>query len=106
MSDIAYDTIKECIGSLTSDEAIDIIIAIEQQFGFTGTTFTRSDAEMEWQNQQYDPETGETPKTPMPDDAWERVQQTWAWRKGISEITTERGWDLVYEAVSEALNED
>lgn len=101
MSDIAYDTIKECIGSLTSDEAIDIIIAIEQQFGFTGTTFTRADAEQEWRSQ-----SGKPSYIAMPDDAWERIRQTWAWRKGINEITTERGWDLVYEAVSEALSED
>lgn len=101
MSDIAYDTIKECIASLTSDEAIDILIAIEQQFGFTGTTFTRADAEMEWRSQ-----TDSTGATEMPDDTWERIRLTWAWRKGINEITTERGWELVYEAVREALNED
>lgn len=98
---IAYDTIMECIDSLSSDEAINIIIAIEQRFGFVGTTFTRADAEMEWRNQ-----TDSTGATEMPDKVWEAVQQSWAWRKGIAEITTERGWDLVYEAVREAINED
>jgi len=55
---------------------------------------------------EYDPETGETPDTPMPDDAWQRVQDTWAWSKGLSDILTERGWELVSEAVAEALDED
>jgi nitrite reductase/ring-hydroxylating ferredoxin subunit len=106
MSETAYDTITECIGSLTEDEAISAIVAINTHFGFSGTVFTREDAQQEWQNQQYDPETGETPDTPMPDDAWQRVQDTWAWSKGLSDILTERGWELVSEAVAEALDED
>lgn len=98
MSDIAYDIIKESIGSLTEDEGLNIIIAIEQQFGFAGTTFTREDAEREWRMQQ-----DATGDTPLPDEVWERVQDTWEWRKGLSEILTERGWGLVADAVTEAL---
>lgn len=101
MSDIAYDIIKESIGSLTADEAIDIIIAIEQRFGFVGTTFTRVDAEMEWRNQ-----TDSTGDAEMPDEVWDRVQQSWYWHKGITDILTERGWGLVSDAVAEALAED
>ena len=106
MSEIAYDTIKECIGSLTESEALDVIIAIEQQFGFAGTTFTREDAEREWLTQQADPETGVWPEMTMPDEAWVRVQESWYWRKGLGEILSERGWELVEKAVAEALKED
>lgn len=106
MSDTAFDIIQESIPSLTEDEALNVLLRLERQFGWTGTTFTRGDAETEWQNQQYDPETGLTPDTPMPDDAWERVQQSWYWRKGLPEILTERGWELLGDAVAEALNED
>jgi hypothetical protein len=106
MSEIAYDTINECIGSLTEDEAISAIVAINAHFGFAGAVFTRDDAQQEWQSQQYDFTTGETPDTTMPDEVWDRVQQSWYWRKGLSEILTERGWELVAEAVAEALKED
>lgn len=98
------DTINtDFIKDLTENEALYLIVAIENQFGWAGTTFTREDAEREWQNQQYDPETGLTPDTPMPDEAWELVQQQWEWRKGLGEILSERGWELVTAAVANAI---
>ena len=95
------------INEITEDEAINLIIAIEQKFGFAGTTFTRGDAETEWQAQTRSDENGdEINDQPMPDEVWERVQQTWEWRKGINEMLTERGWELVYLAVADAIKED
>jgi len=97
----------EIINNLTEDEAINLIIAIEQKFGFAGTTFNRADAETEWQAQTRSDENGdEINDQPMPDEVWERVQQTWEWRKGINEMLTEHGWELVYLAVADAIKED
>lgn len=93
------DTINtDFIKDLTENEAIYLIVAIENQFGWAGTTFTREDAEREWLAQ-----TEATGATPMPDEVWELVQQQWEWRKGLSEILSERGWELVTAAVANAI---
>lgn len=104
MSDIAYDTIKECINTLTEDEAFQVFHDLREKFGWAGTFFTRGDAEVEWQNLQHDDSTGETSNAPMPDEVWEAVQNTWGWRKGIIDRLTEDGWQHVAHAVSEAIN--
>lgn len=103
MSEIAHDIIMESIGSLTEDEAMGIYHAMASQFGWAGTFFTRADAETEWQNQQYDDETGMTPDTPLPEALWEAIQSQWEWYKGLSDVLTERGWELVSSAVQEAM---
>ena len=35
-------------------------------------------------------------------EEWDRVQETWAWRKGIAEQMTENTWPMVRDAVQEA----
>lgn len=93
-------------GELTEDEALSVFYRMSVHYGWAGTVFTRGDAESDWQNQQYDFETGETPDTPLPDSVWNRILTSWEWRKGIAEILTERGWDLVSQAVEEAMQAD
>lgn len=90
-------------GELTEDEALSVFYALSVHYGWAGTVFTRGDAECEWQNQQYDFETGETPDAPLPDNVWNNILASWEWRKGIAETLTERGWDLVSNAVEEAI---
>ena len=105
MSEIAFDTIKQCIGSLTEDEALTVFLDLHDQFGWAGTVFTRVDAEQEWQNQQYDA-SGRAPDAPMPDEVWDLVVGSWEWRKGIPEMLCERGWALVFDAVYDALSQE
>ena len=90
------------ITTLTEDEAMTLLVKIHQHFGWAGTTFTRGDVEQEWQEQMALTPGEEVDE--MPDEAWVAIQQSWYWRKGMSEILTERGWDLVHNAVDEYLN--
>ena len=104
MSDTAIDTINECIPDLTEDEALSVLYRLQTQFGWTGTVFTRGDAESDWQ-QSMPLSPGEEPGE-LPDELWTAIQTTWAWKKGIPEVLTERGWDLVADAVRDALELD
>lgn len=81
----------------TEDEAVRLYFEFSSRFGWKGTFFAREDAQSSW-NEYHDKEGD------LPDDIWEAVQNSWCWRKGLSEILTERGWELVHEAVSEALS--
>lgn len=99
MSEIAFDTIMECLGTLTDDEAMTVVHRMASQFGWAGTFFTREDAAMEWRNQ-----TGNIHD--LPEEVWEEIICTWEWRKGIAETLCERGWELVYTAVEDAIEKD
>lgn len=102
MSNVAFDTITECLADLTEDEALDVFDALRRRFGWAGTFFTRADAEQTWR-ESYPLSPGQNADDlEMPDDLWESVQDTWAWNKGLTELLTERGWDLVNSAVDEA----
>lgn len=85
--------------NITEDEAIALYFNLANQFGWKGTFFTREDAENSWKEYH-----GQT--EPFTDEAWNAVCDSWYWRKGLDEIMTERGWDLVHEAVAEALSEE
>lgn len=82
--------------NMTEGEAIALYFDLANQFGWKGTFFTREDAESSWTEYH-----GQT--EPFTDDAWNAVLLSWYWRKGLEETLTERGWDLVHEAVSEAV---
>lgn len=83
--------------NITEDEAIKLYFDLASQFGWRGTFFTRADAENSWQEYHEQSE-------PFTDEVWEAVRQSWYWRKGMGEILTEHGWDLVHEAVDEAVS--
>ncbi len=106
MSEIAFDIIKESLPSLTEDEGLTVFWELQRKFGWSGTVFTRADAEQEWQNAQYDETTGLTFDDPMPDEVWDLVVGSWEWRKGIPEMLCERGWPLVFDAVFNAVHND
>lgn len=84
---------------ITEDEAIRLYHHLSNRFGWNGTFFTRQDAQDSYND--YHNKDGE-----MSDETWENVRMSWYWRKGLDEILTERGWDLVHTAVAEALDSD
>jgi len=104
MSD-EFDAVALVTG-MTEEQALSLFWAMKNRFGWAGTVFTRSDAEQEWQNEQFDPATELTSDNPMPDDVWEAVQDSWYWHRGLPELMTERGWELVSQAVQEALTKE
>lgn len=87
-----YDT-----DNITEDEAIKLYFDLAGQFGWKGTFFTREDAENSWQEYHEQSE-------PFTDETWNAICLSWYWRKGLGDILTERGWDLVHEAVGEAVS--
>lgn len=84
--------------TITEDEAIRLHFNLAYKFGWQGTFFTREDAEQSWK--EYHDQT-----EPFTDEVWDTVRLSYYWRKGLTDILVERGWDLVHEAVAEALAE-
>jgi hypothetical protein len=78
--------------TITEDQAVQLYFRLALQFGWGGTFFTREDAESTWDIEANGPFT---------DEVWEAIRLTWYWRKGLTEILTERGFDLVSEAITE-----
>lgn len=84
------------MATITEDEAIRLYHDMATKFGWRGSFFTREDAENSYN--EYHGKEGA-----MTDETWEKVLLSWYWRKGLEEIMTERGWDLVHDAVAEAM---
>lgn len=85
------------IETMTEDEAIRLYHDLAMKFGWRGSFFTREDAQDSYN--EYHGQEGE-----MSDETWDKVSLSWYWRKGLEEIMTERGWDLVHDAVAEAIS--
>lgn len=100
-NDIAYDIIMECIDNLTEDDAMTVVTRIFSTFGFAGTYFTRGDAETAWQN--WCEANGEDSTGEMPDEVWNEITLSSVWRKWLPDTLVERGWDLVHDAVTDAM---
>lgn len=84
------------IDTITEDEAVRLAIALERKFGWQGTFFTRGDADSSWTEYHEQPNV-------LTDEQWNKVQQSWYWRKGISQQLVETGLSIVNDAVYEAL---
>lgn len=86
------------VDTITEDEAISLYHKFSEKFGWAGTFFTREDAEVSW-NERYNQEGA------MPKEAWEATADSYYWRKGLGDLLCEWGWDLVHQAVGEAVPE-
>ena len=71
---------------LTVDDAIAALIAIERHFDFCGATFTPDDVRSAYET---------TFDRPMGDAEWERFRRSWAWRKGLGEMMSERAYETI-----------
>lgn len=87
------------LATITEDEGLRLFFDLSQKFGWAGTIFTREDASSTWETFQEDGSKLEA----MPDEVWEAVRHTYYWRKGLPERLTEWGWDIVRDAVEEAI---
>ena len=86
----SIDELKAIIADLSEDDAVRLSNLIDRKFGWTGTTFTRQDAEQEYRNIVEDDEAE------IPEDYWDFVQDSYGWSRGLPEQLTERGWDFLY----------
>lgn len=103
MSEESRSVIAALIKDLDEGEALSVYCELAGQFAWAGSVFTREDAEKSWQNNHYDATTATVgTELPMPDEVWEAVTLTWQWNN-VAEIMCERGWDMVDQAVMEAI---
>lgn len=79
---------------VTEDEAIMAYHQLARRFGWNGTFFTRSDAESSW-NEYHEQDE------PLTDEVWGSIENSWEWSRGLSDLLTERGWEIVHEAVGQ-----
>lgn len=106
MSDIDPAAITTLLPNLSEDGAFVVFYAMCQQYGWSGTFFTKGDAEQAWNNYREDQAEEFSADEDIPEDIWDKIQNSWAWRRGMSERLAEMGWDMVHEAVREVMNDE
>ncbi len=85
----------------TPSEMTDLIqhlYSLEKQYGIVVGVVTRGDIEDAWQ-QDHLADDKEAPS--FTDEMWEKFQDTWAWRKGLSQAM----WDGVWETIQDGLRD-
>ena len=80
---------------VTEDQAFTILHQLRLRFGWVGTMFTREDAGAHL-----------GPEEELTDEMWHDLQMTWEWRKGLQEIITERGFEIISTAVDQVVATD
>ena len=71
-------------------DLFDTLRALREEHGCAIVCMTRGDVE------------GEVGRE-LTEAEWDRVQDTWAWRKGFAyDCIMEPAWDLVFDAISDA----
>lgn len=73
---------------ITEQEAFEVLNALRDTFGWSGTEFTRGDVET-------------TLDRPLTEDEWNKVRMTGMWHSRLGEIATEQGWWAVDAIISE-----
>ena len=82
---------------LTVDDAISALIAIERRFQLDGATFTPGDVRGAYET-VFEREMG--------DAEWEAFAASWFWRKGLGEMMSERGWEVISSGLDELFDAD
>ena len=85
--------------TLTEEGAINLFHDLKYQFGWSGTIFTRADADADFQNQRDDLSFDH-----IPDEVWDAIVNTRTWNRELPDRMCEIGWDILTEAVSEAID--
>ena len=80
------------------DKLITHLYAMEKQYGIVITVVTRGDVEDAWENDHL---ADDLDAPPFTDELWDKFQETWEWRKGLSEVM----WDGVWETIQNGLRE-
>ena len=65
------------------DKAITHLYSMEKQYGIVITVVTRGDIEDAWRENHL---ADDLDAPPFTDEMWSKFQNTWAWRKGLSEV--------------------
>ncbi len=78
----------------TESEAFTALHTLRARFQWAGTMFNREDVDAVLQGEH---------EMDVTDDIWNAVLNTWEWRKGLTEIITERGFEIISDAVSDVL---
>ena len=109
------ELVRNPLLGMTESEAMSLLWEMERTFGWTGTMFTEGDLESIWAAELDDrvelAEHGEPAAMAKPfDEVRELFTRSWVWRKGLEEILTERGnemiVDLAVDVYREATEED
>ena len=79
-------------------ELIQHLYSLEKQYGIVITVVTREDVEDAWEN-DHPIDDGEAPR--FTDEMWEKFQETWAWRKGLSQMM----WDGVHDCICDGFHD-
>ena len=93
------DELKALIANLSEDDAVRLSNLIDRQFGWTGVSYTRQDAEEAYRNV-----TGDDGD--VPSDYWQFVQDSHEWRSGVQDSLTVRFWDIADEIARSYLEGD
>lgn len=80
------------------DKLIAHLYAMEKQYGIVITVVTRGDVEDAWRQDHF---ADDLDAPPFTDELWDKFQETWEWRKGLSEVM----WDGVWETIRNGLRE-
>ena len=98
-SDTCYDTILECLDGISEDQALSVVIEIERRFEMFVAAWTKSDVDDAWRRCT-DADANEA----MPQPIWEHVRNSYMWRKGLADVTSEAISEAVVDEIFEALN--
>lgn len=74
------------------------LYALERQYGIVVTVVTRGDVEDAWREDHL---ADDKDAPPFTDEMWDKFQDTWAWRKGLSEVM----WDGVWDTINDGLRD-
>jgi len=80
------------------DKLITHLYALEKQYGIVVTVVTRGDIEDAWREGHF----ADGDDAPIfTDEMWDKFQDTWAWRKGLSEAMWDGVWDTINNGIDD-----
>lgn len=101
----ALDDIDEALGTLPHAykmSALDDFEPLRDWMSYNeaaGTVFVPDDLQSEWE-QWVDMD----PDLPAWDDARDELLRMWEWRKGVDELLTERGFEIIQQGIAEMVD--
>jgi len=101
---MAQDLIENYIQDLTEDHALNVLHALQFRFSWAGIMFTRGDIEHLIIEARKADDLPDLTDDEM-EAAIDAVRSSFAWRKGLADLFSEEGWDLIGSAYDDYVRE-
>ena len=102
----SFEKARQIVDAIDSTElAMTVFHLMQSRFEWTGTCFTKEDVFDAWDGRRTEGD-GQPESSEIADALWEKVVNSYDWRKGVVETMCGYGWEVIEQMLTDIENDE